>query len=202
MELQRALSQISEIHAQVLRSEVFRGYRAVPMAITAALAVLAAGVQATWLRPLDVGAFAAWWLGVCGLCAVVCGVDLCLRLRVEDGVRGRLAPVLAQFLPSLIAGAAVTAVLLSSEPAAAGRLPGWWALLFGLGVCSSRPYLHRAVGWVGAFYVAAGVLLLALSAPDGVPSPWTMGATFGAGQAALAAVLYWHVERREECDGG
>ena len=44
MELQKAISQISEIHAQVLRSEVFRGYRAVPMAITGGLAIAVAAI--------------------------------------------------------------------------------------------------------------------------------------------------------------
>ena len=39
MELREALSQISEIHAQMLKSEVFRGYRAATMLVTAAFLV-------------------------------------------------------------------------------------------------------------------------------------------------------------------
>jgi hypothetical protein len=201
VELQRALSQISEIHAQVLRSEVFRGYRSWTMAMTACLAGLGAAVQAAWLPPRDVGTFVAWWIGVAALCALVCGVDLFQRFRAEASERGRLGPVLAQFVPALVAGAAVTAVLLVNEPAAAGRLPGWWALLFGLGVCSSRPYLPRAVAWVGAYYLAAGVSLLATIPHGAVPSPWVMGVSFGAGQAMFAAILYRFVERGSEVDG-
>lgn len=201
MELQRALSQISEIHAQVLRSEVFRGYRSWTMAITAALAGLGATIQTTWLRPPTVGAFVAWWVTVAALCALVCGADLFLRFRAEASERSRLVPVLAQFVPALVAGGAVTAVLLMTQPDAAGRLPGWWALLFGLGVCGSRPYLPRAVAWVGAYYLAAGLWLLATIPPGVVPSPWAMGMTFGLGQALFAWILYRFVEQGSEVDG-
>lgn len=195
MELQRALSQISQIHAHVQRSEVFQGYRAVPMAITAAVALAAATVQQLWLPGADAVGFTVFWTGVAAVCTTVCGVDLWWRSRVDDRLRRRLLPVLAQFLPSFAAGAAVTVILLTTAPHGAGRLPGWWALLYGLGVFASRPYLHRATGWVGALYLSLGLLLLALSDPARVPSPWSVGVTFGCGQAALALVLYCAVER-------
>lgn len=195
MELQRALSQISEIHAQVQRSEVFRGYRAVPMAITAAVALTAATAQQLWLPAAGILGFTLFWTCVAAVCASVCGVDLWRRAHVDDRLRRRLLPVLAQFLPSFAAGVAVTVILLATTPHDAGRLPGWWALLYGLGVFASRPYLHRATGWVGALYLSSGLLLLALSDPARVPSPWSVGVTFGVGQAALALVLYCAVER-------
>jgi hypothetical protein len=50
MELQRAITQISEIHAQVLRNELFRGYRAVPVAITSGLALVAAAAHGALVR--------------------------------------------------------------------------------------------------------------------------------------------------------
>ena len=138
--------------------------------------------------------FAVYWIGIAAVCRD--GVrDRLGRAGRSSKSRVALSTVLAQFLPSLFVGAAVTVVLLNVDAGAAARLPGWWALLFGLGVFASRPYLHRSVGWVGASYLVGGSALLIVAEPGVVPSPWTMGLTFGAGQMLLAAVLYRAVER-------
>ena len=42
MELREALTQITEIRLQMARTEVFRGYRAMPVAFSGAVAVVAA----------------------------------------------------------------------------------------------------------------------------------------------------------------
>ena len=49
MELRDALTQISEIRHQMARTEVFRGYRALPVAFSGVLAVLAALAQRFWI---------------------------------------------------------------------------------------------------------------------------------------------------------
>ena len=41
MELEKAFSRIEEIHGLVVRGEVFRGYRAMPVACTGLMAVCA-----------------------------------------------------------------------------------------------------------------------------------------------------------------
>ncbi len=46
MELRDALTQITEIRLQLARTEVFRGYRAMPVAFSGGVAVLAAVIQA------------------------------------------------------------------------------------------------------------------------------------------------------------
>ena len=56
MELREALTQITEIRLQMARTEVFRGYRAVPAAFSGAVALAAATVQAVAIadpRPAD-----------------------------------------------------------------------------------------------------------------------------------------------------
>jgi hypothetical protein len=50
MELHEALSQISEIRQQMARTEVFRGYRALPVAFSGVLALAAALGQSVWIR--------------------------------------------------------------------------------------------------------------------------------------------------------
>ena len=45
MELREALTQITEIRLQLARTEVFRGYRAMPVAFSGGVALLAAVIQ-------------------------------------------------------------------------------------------------------------------------------------------------------------
>src|SRR3972149_2140891 len=124
MEYAKALDQISEIHQHLARTEIYRGYRSVPVALSGAVGVLAA-----------VG------------------------------------------------------------PALVPLLPGLWAMLFGVAAFGARPYLPRATGWVALYYMTAGAWLL-WHAGGAPPSAWAVGGTFGAGQLASAAVLYWNLERR------
>ena len=46
MDLTNALDRIEEIHAQIAKGEVFRGYRPVPVAVAGAI-----GLLAGWLQP-------------------------------------------------------------------------------------------------------------------------------------------------------
>ncbi len=195
MELQKALEQISEIHAHVARGAVFRGYRSLPMALTGLVAVVCAALQDVALPNPDAHAFVLEWLAAAGVCAAICGVDIWRQHNSRGGrrLRQRTLPVLAQFVPAIVVGAAITAILVDTEHVV--LLPGLWAMLHGLGIFSSRPFLPRAVGWVSLFYLAAGAWLLLGADASVVPGPWGMGAAFGIGQAFLAIVLHVNLER-------
>ncbi len=201
MELNHALSQLSEIHAQVLRSEVFRGYRSIPIAGTGLLAFVAATAQERLWPAQDGATFVWFWFVVAGIGLAIQGIDVLLTLRTQDwrAFQAHAVPVLAQFVPTIVVGAAITVILARPDLSATALLPGLWALVFSLGVFASRPYLPRAVGWVGVFYLAAGILLLAIADVSALPSPWVMGLTFGVGQSALAVVMHFQLER--ESDG-
>jgi hypothetical protein len=198
MQVEVALAQLSEIHAQLLRTEVFRGYRSGPMAATAVLAVLAAAAQHTLVLAPGPAAFAAWWTGVAAVGIAICACDMALSRRLrEPSERRRTLRVVSQVAPAFAAGLALPLVLLRPEIAAAPALPGLWSLLFGLAVFASRPFLPRAVGCVGLWYSAAGVVQLATAGP-GVPGPWGMGVTLGVGQVLAALVLRLGLERTTE----
>ena len=80
-------------------------------------------------------------------------------------------------------------------------MPGLWMVLFALGVFASARLLPREVFGVAAFYLLAGILTLLIScdaARGWRLSPWLMGGTFGMGQMALAAILYYRLERRHD----
>ena len=68
MDVPQALDRIEEIHAQMAKGEVFRGYRPVPVAIAGALGLLGAWLQPRFVPAGDGGTqFLAFWLGVAAL---------------------------------------------------------------------------------------------------------------------------------------
>ena len=199
MKLDLALEQISEIHSHLERSEVYRGYRSLPIGLTGMCALGAAVLQVRFLRPAAPLDFVLFWVAVAGLCGGICtcGVLYHVLYREDAVTRSRTIRVVGQFLPSFVAGLAVTLSLVKLTGDYIFLLPGLWATFFGLGVFASRPYLPRAIGWVALYYLGAGAILLWISEVGATPSPSGMAVTFGVGQIAAALVLYWNIERKD-----
>lgn len=199
MELREALSQIAEIRARAAAAERFRGYRAVPVGTSGALALVAALLQPAVVPDpaADLPGFLTLWLTTAVVAAGVAGSGLVIRLRHATDPVGRELTRLAvgQFAPCLAAGALVTVALARHAPEVCRLLPGLWQVLFSLGVFASCRLLPRPIAAVGVFYLVAGAFNLALSAGPSAFSPWAMGLPFGVGQLATAGVLYWHLER-------
>jgi len=202
MDVPSALDRIEEIHAQIAKGEVFRGYRPVPVALAGA-----AGLAAGWLQPKVVSAtddlgFLAFWLTVAALNVLLNAAVIATGyLRCRDVfVRRHTRQVVGQLLPALAAGGAVSLALPVADPGLVRLLPGLWALLFGLGLFASRPYLARATGWVALFFLLAGAALLAAPMPGLARLGLAHGAVFGLGLLAAAVVLHLDVprERRGE----
>ena len=118
VDVTRALDQIAEIHQQMAKGEVYRGYRSLPVAASGLM-----GLAAAWLQPASLGA------------ADPIGFVIVLdRDRDRRGVRGlernhlqlrrprrrlgrggRRGKVVGQFLPSVVGGAAIAGVLHAPE---------------------------------------------------------------------------------------
>lgn len=198
MEVQEALSQIAEIHRHIARTECYRGYRPVTMAITASVAVVGGLLQPYYLQDRAPIEFARFWLVLAAFNLVLVSGEICVHyvLRLSRQEQRLAWRSVAQFMPCLAAGAVCT-LALGRSPETVGLLPGIWTILFSLGIFASRPYLPHGVGWVGLFYLLAGTGLLAL-APWGLSvAPWGMGGTFGIGQLLMAVVLNMNLERPE-----
>ncbi len=202
MELRDALAQIAEIREHVARTETFRGYRSAIVAFSAMVAWGAAGIQAFWIgNPADsLFAWLALWITAAAICVVATGAEMAIRSRRQASPWAARQTWLAveQFAPCLIAGGLITVTIARFSPETAWMLPGVWAVLFSLGIFASCRLLPRATFWVGAYYLFAGVLALALARGEHAFSPWAMIATFGVGQTMAAGVLYWFLER---CNG-
>jgi hypothetical protein len=201
MELREALDSIATIRRRMAETEVFRGYRSLPVAFSAVLALVAGFVQPTVLpQPdQDVSGYVALWSAVALISIAAAGVAMFLRDRVA-GVSGtREVTWLAanQFAPCLVGAAAVTAVIVRLAPEACWLLPGLWQVFFSQGVFASCRLLPRPAFGVAIFYFVAGVTTLVLVRGADALSPWAMAIPFGFGQLFAAAVLFWTLERTD-----
>jgi hypothetical protein len=200
MDVGRALSQIAEIHQQIAKGEVYRGYRSLPIAASGVIGLFAAAFQSRYVAGGDPLTFVTYWSLVAAVAAVVGGSEVAYNYaaREDEAERRRTRKVLGQFLPSVVAAAVITASFIRLGATLVPLLPGLWAICFGIGVFASRPYLPRASGLVAAFYYAAGVALLwRANGPESL-NGWWVGGTFGLGQLLAAVVLYWNLERSDE----
>lgn len=199
MELRDALTQITEIRLQLARTEVFRGYRAMPVAFSGGVAVLAAVIQTVAIPDpaAQTGPYLGLWIGAAVVSALAAGLEMMIRARNAASTMTRELTWLAleQFCPGLIGGALVTVVLLRSAPESLWMLPGLWQIFYSLGIFASCRLLPRPTFWVAVFYLGTGLAVLAWPHGEAALSPWVMGLPFGAGQLLAAAVLYLTLER-------
>ena len=175
MELHEALTQISEIRHQMARTEVFRGFRALPVAFSGLLAVSAAFAQAAWLPDpeLRIPEYLVLWVGTAVVSGLAAGSEMLWRTRGPASWLRREITWLAveQFLPCLAAGALLTLVLVRSAPESLWMLPGLWQILFSLGVFASCRLLPKATFGVAIFYLVAGLASLAFARGGGGALP-------------------------------
>ena len=197
VDFSRALNQIADIHEQIARGEIYRGYRSLPLAASGLIGFVAAWLQPRALGLNDPTGFVLYWTATAACAGFVGASEILYNYIVHDDrtERRRTKQVVGQFLPSLVAGMVITGSFVHLDAALVPLLPGLWALCFGIGTFASRPYLPKASGWVALFYYGAGVVLLWIARGPEPLNPWWVGGTFGAGQLMAAAVLYWNLER-------
>jgi hypothetical protein len=199
--LSQALDQISEIRRTMVRSQVFRGYRAQTTAITGVLALIVAAIQSRIVPDPwhDMPAYFALWCGLAVICVAIFGIEQYTRCRrlASPLQNERTFEALERFIPSLVAGAIVTIVFYCYLGDLSWMLPGFWAIFFSLGIFASRSLLPRGISGVAGYYLIGGCLCLIYGhGGSHYFSPWEMALTFGVGQLLAAGVLYWNLERR------
>jgi hypothetical protein len=191
MNVADALERLQAIQEQLAKGEVYRGHSPWTVGLSGGVGLLAALVQPWLVGTADGELFLGYWLLVgvgCGLLASSSALPGLLFARGERVQRGWT--VAGQFLPCLLAGGFVTVALSRPGLAPGGLrlLPGLWAILFGLGIVASKPYLPRSASWVAGWYLLAGMLVLLQAEGPGAFSGWTMGIPFGLGQLGMALV--------------
>ncbi len=199
MELRDAYDQLTTIRTQLAATERLRSLRAVPVALSGAMAIVAATVQTFAIENVTEQAtlYLTLWVGTAILCGCAAAIVVARRAHLSASMLdvANLRAAALQFLPSLIAGAVVTTWVATKMPQLLWILPGLWQVLFALGNLAAQMVLPRAAKWVGALYLCSGAWCLWLG--EAALDPWAMGLPFAAGQVALAGILWWHHERGE-----
>ncbi|HVC00856.1 MAG TPA: hypothetical protein VND80_01510 [Steroidobacteraceae bacterium] len=188
-----ALADIRTIRGQIARGTQFRGYGPASIAASGLLALAVAACEGRWMhdRARGVWAFLATWVATAIVSAAFTGIETIRRTqRVHsEFAKEMMQSAAEQFIPALVAGLLLTTVLVRFAPRDLWMLPGLWQLLFSLGIFASCRFLPRQMFIVGAWYLSAGLICLALGDGAGALSPWEMGIPFGVGQLLVAAVL-------------
>ena len=204
MELREALDHVAEIRDRLAAAEQYRGYRALPSAISGMAAIVAGFVQPLVVpEPVTTPvAYATYWTAVAAfsLAVAVLGMWMLSRFDEASGVRQMTRTGLSPLVPCVVAGAGLTLFLVRREPEAAWMLPGLWQLLFSQGLFAACRTLPRMVLIVPCFFLATGLCTLCLARDEYALSPFAVAVPFGVGQLAAAATLYWTMERHEQAE--
>ena len=199
MELHEALSQISEIRRQMARTSLFRGYRSATAAFSGVVAIATALAQSLWLPRADknIRGFLCFWLVAALLSVVAAAVEMICRCFKSNSPLQKELTIQAaeQFVPSLVAGALLTLVMMWFAHDEVWLLPGLWAIIFSLGIFASRRVLPGAISIVGGYYLLAGLVCIALCDQGSAFWPWTMALLFAPGQFLAAFILWWTLEK-------
>ena len=175
------------------RTTEFRGYGPATLASTGAFAVLAAAAQARWVPdPANhMGAYLTVWIWTALASATLIGVQMHTRSRrIHSGLADEMIRMaVEQFLPSALAGALITVVLVRYAPQAFWMIPGIWQIIFSLGVFSSCRFLPCPMVAAGAWYLLTGLACISVGNSRAL-SPWAMAVPYGVGQLLVATILF------------
>jgi hypothetical protein len=200
-DVRRALAEISAIRTQVARDTQFRGYGPASIAASGVLALLVAAVQSHTIKEgQDFSAYFVAWVGTAAVSVALAAFETIGRARrVHSGFAMEMIhAAVEQFLPALIVGMLLTAVVMRAAPREVWMLPGLWELVFSLGVFASCRFLPRQTFGVGVWYLISGLTCLLLQSGSRTFLPWTMGIPFGVGQLLVAVVLKYGFESVNE----
>ena len=200
-DVREALSEIRSIRGHMARYVEFRGYGPFTLASTGILALIIASLQKMWAINLErePERFLTMWIGAAAFSLTLISIETFARARRIHSVMAMqmLHAALEQFLPAIVAGILLTAVLARAAPQSLWMLPGLWQIVFSLGVFASCRFLPTGTFGVGVWYLATGMACLAIG-PDVAASPWEMGIPFGVGHLLVAGVLLFGYRRHHE----
>jgi hypothetical protein len=202
MEVREALSQITEIRAHIARTETFRGYRSLTVAVSGLMAVVGGVAQSIWIpAPREsIASYLALWIGAAVSCLATTALEITVRCYWEQSewAKRMTWKAVEQFLPCVLAGGMLTFVMVRFANESLWLLPGLWSMVFALGVFVSCRLLPRHLFWVGVYYLIAGACCVAWANGPHAFSPWAMIGTFGGGQTLTAVILYCTLERNDD----
>lgn len=193
-DIERALSDISDIRSQLAASTRFRGYapEAVAMIGLVSLAVMLA--QIAW--PDRLAASNAQQVLVWGAVLVASSITVVTEAitrsrRQHGGMAGAMMRGAFRIqMPTSAIGIVVAAVVYLRAPEALWIVPGLWQMLIGVVAFSSTTTLPRTIVWPALWYLLSGTAVMWLAGQDGQLTPLMTGGPLVAGHLAIAWILY------------
>lgn len=186
----QALAQVREIHTHLLNKQRFKGYSGRARALGGCVGLLAGMVLWRLGSYSDSFAVLVWtlvaWAGV----SLNYGAVILWYLKEPEESRKlqRLKPA-AEALPTLLVGAVLT--FLFWREGLDRQLPAVWMLLFGLANWTTRHSLPRRSAWLGVYYLACGLSVIAFKSLQGLSNPWPMTTIFFVGEWAGALIFHF-----------
>jgi len=179
--------ELFDIRRALARTGTFDGYRAAPVAVSGAFALVAGALQRV-LHPDALGFVLLWSVAA----AVGFGLNFYVVARTygaspRQWERSLAFAALLDLTPAMVGGALLTLALVVTRHIE--FLPGVWMVLFGTGVMASRRHVPRGCGWIGVAYLLAGTATLVFLPGADVLHADVMAGAFGLGQFLLALVL-------------
>ncbi len=198
MDLENAMNQLSDIRNHLFKAEVFHGFKAIPLALSGAGALLAAFVQPLWVPKGWAVGYVMYWSVIAILALMVFAGSLFYNYYRNNEVERRVTrQIILQFSPSVFIGGLLTVLACFYSGQLPYFMPGLWCIILALGIFSSRPYLPPNIMFVGGYYVAAGCVLFLTNNTSFCLSPWNMGLAFAIGQMLAAITFYFDLERKD-----
>jgi len=192
-EVERALSDISDIRSRMAASTRFRGYAPEVVAITgfAALFLMLAQLAAPdSFTGGDTGLVRVWGtMLLVGSLAILGEAVNRSRRQHRSMAHAMLATALRTVAPTGFVILVLTAVVLGRAPQFAWVLPGLWQMLVGIAAFASYATMPRGIAWPSLFYLVAGAVVLTASARQDGLDPVLCGAPFAIGHLWIAYLL-------------
>jgi hypothetical protein len=192
VDVTRAIADLDEVRSRLAAVQRFRGLSG-PAALASGLVAFGSAMVQFAIAPAphgtaDVARYVAIWSACLAFALVVNygAVAIWLVRNWSSRTRTELQTAAIAIVPSIVAGGAFTAALLSRGET--GLLPGTWSLCYGLGLLATRSMLPRGVLPVAIGFAAIGSALL-FAAGTNALTWWVMPLTFGAGQTAIGILL-------------
>ena len=178
----RAIENLSYIRRTMEASSTFTAVSGLGVMGMGAVA-LAAAAYASRFPSLDDRLRV--WAGAAVLAAAIGGVAIIrkARERKESALSGPGRKFVLNFMPAVVAGAALTAALLVAG--LLELLPGTWLLLYGTGVVTGGAFSVRVVPAMGSGFMLLGVLGLLVPAWGSA----LMAVGFGGLHVAFGAII-------------
>jgi hypothetical protein len=192
VDVTRAIADLDEVRSRLAAVQRFRGLSGAAAAASG-IAALGCGLVQLAVVPhpasaADAARYVAIWIACLAFALALNygALAVWLARNWTSRTRTELRTAAVAITPSVIAGGAFTAALLSRGEV--GLLPGTWALCYALGLLASRTMLPRGTTAIAFAFAATGAALLFAPATNAL-TWWVMPLTFGCGQIGIGVLI-------------